>query len=370
MRIAILVRFFPPKWLAGTEIATFNIARHLARRGHQAHVMTSLDEGLSKESLEQGFYVRRISFPRVRFLGTIVFWLKLLLRLWKLKPDLVHSQDISMGVPGFLAKKFLRRPYIVWGRGNEVYFPWLFKKPISKLVLRNADAVIALSEDMKREMQKIWDRDIFVMPNGIDLERFDDLPREEMRVRLQTKADDRLIIFVGRFRPEKAVTYLIEALAVVRQKDQSARLVLVGEGPEEDNLRQLVRHLNLGDCIDFAGQISNEQVPQYMAAADIFVLPSLSEGFPNVVLEAMAVGLPVVASRVGGLPEIIEEGENGFLVEPKMPEQIADRVLLLLRNDGLRIRIARNNRAKAKGYSWEGVVNRLVEVYQDHLVSV
>jgi N-acetyl-alpha-D-glucosaminyl L-malate synthase BshA len=372
MKIAILVPLFPPRWLAGTEIATYNIAQHLAKRGHEVHVITSLDEGLPKESLEQGFYVHRISFPRVGFLGIIVFWLKALLRLQRLKPNLVHSQGVSigMGIPGVLAKKFLRIPSVVYGQGSDIYLPRLFKELVLKLVLRNADAVIALTGDMKGQVQKIWKRDVFVIPNGIDLGRFDKLPRDEMRVKLQAKADDRLIIFVGRFRPEKAVKYLIEALAIVRQKDQSVRLLLVGEGPEEDNLKQLVRQFNLGDCVEFAGQIPNEQVPQYLAAADIFILPSLSEGFPNVVLEAMAVGLPVVASRVGGLPEIIEEGENGFLVEPKKPEQIADRTLLLLGNDQLRIRISRNNRAKAKGYSLEAVVDRLEEIYQNHLVNV
>jgi len=370
MKIAILVILFPPRWLAGTEIATYNIARHLAKRGHQVHVITSLDEGLPIESLEQGFYVHRIRFPRVRILPTVVFWLKALLQLRRLKPDIVHGQNIMMGEGGFLAKKLLKKPYVVYGRGGDIYRPWLFKKLISKLVLRNADAVIALTRGMKTEMQKICSRDIFVVPNGIDLERFDNLPRDEMRGKLQAKADDRLIIFVGRFRPEKGVTYLIEAMAIVSQRDQSARLLLVGEGPEEDDLRQLVEQLNLGDVVNFVGQVSHERVPEYMAASDIFVLPSLSESFGIVNLEAMAAGLPVVASKVGGVPEIIQEGENGFLVEPGNPQQIAERVLLLLRNVKLRERISRNNTEKARGYTWERVVDRLEEIYQNHLANL
>jgi N-acetyl-alpha-D-glucosaminyl L-malate synthase BshA len=368
MKIAILVLMFPPKWLAGEEIATYNIAKYLAKRGHEVHVVTSLDKGLPRESTEQGFYVHRTSWRRVRFLGFIPFWLKILLLVKKIKPDIVHGQDIvGMGVPSFLAKRLLKRPCIIWGRGTDVYLPGLFIRPLSKLILRNANTVIALTEDMKREMQKIWNRDIFVIPNGIDLERFDDLPRDEMRVKLQVKVDERRIIFVGRFRPDKGVTYLIKAMDIVRQRDQSARLMLVGEGPEEDSLRQLVGQLNLGSCINFVGQIPNERVPQYMAAADVFVLPSLYEGFPNVVLEAMASGLPIVASKVGGLPEIVEDGQNGFLVEPKNPEQIADKILLLLRDDELTRRISRNNKEKAKRYSWGSVVAKLEEVYQNHL---
>jgi glycosyltransferase involved in cell wall biosynthesis len=364
MRIAILVPLFPPKWLAGTEIATYNTARHLVKRGHEVHVITSLDRELPKEGVEQGFYVHRVGFPRLRFLGTALFWLKALLRLKRLKPDIVHGQSIAMGVVGFLAKKLLKKPYVVYGRGTEVYLPWLFKKLISRLVLKNAEAAMALTQDMKREMQKSWNRDIWVIPNGIDLERFDNLPRDEMRVKLRAKAGERLILFVGRFRPEKGVKYLVEAMAIVRQNYRSARLLLVGEGPEEDSLRQLARQLDSGDYLEFVGQIQNEEVPQYMAAADIFVLPSLAEGFPVTVLEAMASGLPIVATRAGGLPEIIEDGHNGFLVEPKNLEQIADRLLQLLGNDELRARFSANNRGKAKGYGWERVTASLQEVYQ------
>lgn len=367
MKIAILVLLFPPKWLAGTEIATYNIARHLAKRGHEVHVITLLDEGLPKESLEQYFYIHRIRFPRIKFLGIIILWVKVLLLLKRINPQLVHVQSIAIGIAAFLAKKLLKKPYVVWGRGSEVYLPWLFKNRISRLVLRNADAVIALTEDMKTEMQKICNRDAYVIPNGIDLERFENLSRDEMRGKLQAKAGEKLVISVGRFRPEKGVRYLIEAMEIIRQKGQPVKLLLGGEGPEEENLKQLVEQLNLGSCINFIGQIPNEKVPQYMAAAHVFALSSLSEGFPNVVLEAMASGLPIVASKVGGLPEIIREGQNGFLVEPKNPEQIAERVLLFLNNDELTQRISRNNKQKVKEYSWGSAVSRLERLYQSLL---
>ena len=364
MRIAIVVGQSPPKWLGGTEIATYNIARHLAKRGHEVHVITSLDDGLPGYSMEQGFHVHRIGLLRVRFLGIIMFWLRRVLKVRRLGPDIVHCQSIMMGVVGFLGKKLLHKPYVVWGRGADIYMPWLFKTPILRLVLKNADGVIALTEDMKKEMQKTRAGGISVIANGLDLERFAALRREEMRGKLQTKPDQRLIVFAGGFRPVKGVTYLIEAMNVVREKHRSAMLMLIGKGPEEDTLRHLAERLDLGNCVRFVGQVPNDAVPQYLAAADVLVLPSLSEGFPNVVLEAMAAGLPVVASRVGGLPEIIEEGHNGFLVEPKSPEQIAEKVLLLLGDDELRKRISENNREKAQGYSWERVVDRLEEVYR------
>jgi len=364
MKIAILVPLFPPRWIAGTEIATYSIAKHLAKREYEVHVITSLDKGLTKDSMEEGFYAHRIGFPKVRFLGITIFWLKALFVLKKINPDVVHVQNIGMGIPGFLAKKFLRKPYVVWGQGSEVYFPWLFKKPISKLALKNANAVIALTEDMKEEMQRTCNRDILVIPNGVDLERFENLSRDMMRCQLRARADERLVIFVGRFRLEKGVRYLIEAMETIKQERQSVKLILVGEGPEEAALKLLVGQLDLADCIDFLGQISNEEVPRYMAAADVFALPSLSEGFPIVILEAMASGLPIVATNITGLPEVVHNGENGFLVESKNSIELAEKVLLLLQDNELRGRIAQNNKQRAKDYTWEKVIDRLEQVYQ------
>ena len=367
MKIAILVALFPPEWLAGTEIATYNISKHLAIRGYEVHVITSLDKGLPRESTEQGFYIHRIGWQKVRFLGAISFWLEILATLREIKPDIVHSQDVGMGMPGFLAKKLLKKPHIVWGRGIDVYDPGLLMKPFSKLVLQNADTVIALTKDMKGKIQEICNREIRVIPNGIDLQEFNSTRRNGMQYKRQADTDEKLIIYIGRFRSNKGVNYLIEAMNIIRQKNQCVRLLLGGDGPEEENLKYLTRQLKLGCNIDFLGQIPNKQVPQYMAAAYVFVLPSLNEGFPNVVLEAMASGLPIIASKVGGLPEIIKEGENGFLVEPRNPGQIAEKVLLLLQNTELRKIISTNNKEKAKVYSWESVIDSLEEVYQSYL---
>jgi len=270
----------------------------------------------------------------------------------------------KMVMPGFLAKKLLRKPYLVWCRGSGVYLPWRFKRAGLGLALRNADAVIALTKDMKREIQKICNREIIVIPNGIDLERFQNLSREEARNKLQIKADDKIIIFVGSLRPVKGVKYLIKAMKIVRQKEPNARLILIGNGEEKQDLVKLTGDLNLGNLITFVGKIPNEKVPEYMAASNVFVLPSLSEGFPLVSLEAMACGLPIVVSRVCGLPEIVEDGKNGFLVESGNPEQIAEKVLLLLEDDELRERMSRNNKEKVKDYTWEGVIGRLERIYE------
>jgi N-acetyl-alpha-D-glucosaminyl L-malate synthase BshA len=363
VKIVIVVLFFPPKWLAGTEIATYNIAKYLAKKGHEVHVITSLDKGLPKESFKDGFYVHRIKFLKIKFLGIAIFWLQALLLLKRLNPDIVHGQDMGMAIVGFLSKCILKKPYVTYGRGTDIYFPKPFKKSISKLILKNADAAIALTNDMKRKMQETYSKDVFVIPNGIEPERFYRTQGDEIRVKLEIKVNQKLILFVGRLHPVKGVKYLIKAMDIVRQKN-NAKLILVGKGPEENSLKTLVKQMHLEDYVKFIGQVPNEQIPSLYAAADILVLPSLSEGFPVTVLEAMASGLPIIATRVGGLPEVIEEGRNGFLVEPKNPKQIAEKILLLLENNKLRENISKNNIRKAMSYSWQNVVQQLENVYR------
>ena len=358
MKIAIIVGAFPPKWLAGTEIATYNLADHLARRGHEVHVITSHDAGLPEFSEENGFSVHRIAWPKIRFLGIVTFWAKVCLKIQTIKPDVFHAQSLLCGIPAVVAKKSLKIPYVVWGQGSDIYLPDRFTQMTSKSILQNADAVLALTEDMKQKMREICDRDISVVPNGIDLKRFEISSGEKKEGSAKT------IIFVGRLHPVKGVQYLIEAMAIVHQQMPDVKLVIVGDGVERARLEELAEKLNLNGCIQFAGQVPQESIPRLMHQADVFALSSLSESFGIVNLEAMAAGLPIVATNVGGIPDIVEEGVNGFLINAKNPEEIAERVLILLQNDEMREEISANNREKAELYTWDKVTTKVEKEYQ------
>ena len=357
MKVVILVSFFPPEALAGTEIATYNIARHLAEKGYEIHIITSLNSELPQYNFEQGFFVHRISYRNIRFLGLPSYWLKIFLKVKKINPDVVHSQDVIMGIPGLIIKKLMRKPYLVWARGQDIYQPEPLFKYIFKVVIMNADFVVALTKNMMDVIQKNYDRrDVIVISNGIDLEKFRNIPKI-------IKRENKCVIYVGRFRSVKGLTYLIQAMKIINNHDSSIRLVLIGKGPEEAKLKNLVKELNLDEYIEFKGQIPNENIPGYLADSDVFVLPSLSEGFPNVVLEAMASGLPIVATRVTGLSEIILDGINGLLVEPGNSKEIARKILFILSNDDFREKIIENNKLKALDYSWENVITILEKIY-------
>lgn len=358
MKIAILVGLFPPKWLAGTEIATYNLADHLARRGHEVHVITSHDAGLPKLSEENGFSVHRIAWPNIRFIGIVTFWVKICLKIRTIKPDVFHAQSLLCGIPAVAAKKFLKIPFVVWGQGSDIYLPGRFTRMTSKPILQNADAVLALTEDMKQKMREICDRDISVVPNGIDLERF------KISSGGKKEGNAKTIIFVGRLHPVKGVQYLIEAMAIVHQQMPDVKLVIVGDGMERARLEEFAEKLNLNGCIQFAGQVPQESIPRFMHQADVFVLSSLSESFGIVNLEAMAAGLPIVATNVGGIPDIVEEGVNGYLVNAKNPDEIAERVLIFLQNDEMREEISANNREKAEMFTWSRVAEKVEKEYQ------
>lgn len=363
MKIAILVNLFPPKWLAGTEIATYTLADHLAWRGHEVHVITSHDAGLPELSQENGFCIHRIAWPKIRFIGTVIFWTRICLEIQTIKPDVFHAQSLSCGIPAVIAKKLLKAPCVVWGRGSDIYLPGRFTMMTSKLILQNADAVLALTEDMKQKMWEICDKDISVVSNGVDLERFKTSSGD------QREGNAKTIIFVGRLHPVKGVQYLIEAMAIVHQEMPDAKLVIVGDGDERSRLEELVEKLNLSDCIQFAGRMPQENIPRLMCQADIFALSSLSEGLPVALLEVMAARLPIVATNVGGIPDIVEEGVNGYLVNAKNPNEIADRILILLRSDEVRNKISINNREKAKLYTWDKIIGMVEKVYLNVLIT-
>jgi glycosyltransferase involved in cell wall biosynthesis len=358
MRIVIIISLFPPKWLGGMEIATYNIAEHLAKKGHEIHVITQYDEGLQVFSQENGFYIHRIAFSRVRIVGVLLLWLRFFLTVRKIKPDIIHAQSFMAGIPACVIGNLLRIPYIVWGRGSDVYLMDFYVKNSSKFILKNANAIIALTDHMRKKLNSIHSRDIYIVPNGISLEQF-----KEISPDLTNEARTKKILFVGRFHPVKGVKYLIMAMEKVHEEIPDARLILVGDGKERDMLEKLAENHGIRESIDFIGEVPHKKIAGFMNNADVFVLPSISESFGMVNLEAMACGLPIVASRVGGIPNVIKDEVHGYLVEAKKPDEIAEKLLLLLQNTQLRMKISQRNKEDVKAYAWDNIANSLEKIY-------
>jgi len=371
MKIVIVVFLFVPVKVAGTEMATYNIAKRL--NNHEVIVITSLDKGLPSESIMDGFKVCRIYRPGKNnkigvLLSAPLFWISIFFKLWKLKPDLVHFQGLSTGIIGIFSKKLLKIPYIVWVRGSDLYLPNPIMKLLHKTIFENASAIIVLTEHMKKTIKKIKDKEVYVIPNGVDLSKFTVTEnKNNIRRELDMPLNKTILITVGRLYPVKGVEYLIKSINLLKETNNNFKLLIIGDGAERNNLEKLSEELNNKDYIEFRGKIPNEEIPLYLRASDIFILPSLSEGFPNALLEAMASGLPVVATKIRGLNEIVEDGVNGFLVNPRSPEEIANKINHIIHNNVLSERFSQNNKIKAKKYEWEIIIKKLNDIYERSL---
>lgn len=364
MKIVILTWEYLPHKVGGTEIATSKIAQQLSRRGHEITVLTTGGKDLPAVTSENGASIFRTKAFNFKALKYLWFGFKAIKLARKLEPDIIHAQAIWTGLPALVISTIIKKPYVVWGQGSDIYYPRYFKGFLSRAILKHADAVIALTDDMKNEILNTCEREIAVIGNGIDPERFEGLSKIRTRMQLKIGENAKVVIFVGSLVPVKGIQYLIEAINLVKRNITSIRLLIVGDGPERCKLEILVYKLNLNKHVTFYGRIDNQIVPEYLIASDVFALPSLSEGFPVAIVEAMATGLPVISTKVRGLPELVKEGINGFLVEPANPKDLADKVGYILTNKSIQLAIKNNNYAWANMNTWGKVVDKLEYIYE------
>jgi len=231
--------------------------------------------------------------------------------------------------------------------------------------LKKCSAVIA-SGDALNQLKKIVSKNVFNIPQGVQSNTFK-LIANKVREKYKLE-DNKLLLFVGRFVPLKNLDFLMTAFKELVKERKNSTLLLVGEGPLEKHVQAWVRKLKLEEHVIFTGRVENEKLPQYYSAADIFVMISTYENFSNAILEAMSCGLPIVATKVGGIPMQVKDGENGFLVESANIKQFKEAIITLLDNDSLAIEMGRRNRELVKKkYSWSKSAKKLKEIYESIL---
>lgn len=228
----------------------------------------------------------------------------------------------------------------------------------------NYKKIIAVSESLKQELMKYYgvpDEDIVVIHNGVNFEDFEPDPetRFEMRRQYDVKERDIILLWVGHYFGRKGLEYAIRALPMVHK---DVKLFVVG-GDNPSRYRQLAHELDVTHRVVFLGRSTN--VKQWYAASDIFTFPTTYEAFGNVVLEAMATGIPVITSRIAGVAEVMRDGYDGLLLDdPTDAGEIAQKINLLYEDQRLRETIGSNARKTAEDYSWDKVAMRTLEVYK------
>ena len=231
-----------------------------------------------------------------------------------------------------------------------------------KREIEKCSAVISSGDTVNR-VKNMGINNVFDISPGVDSDTFKPTAnkvREKYKIQYS-----KLLLFVGRFAPLKNLGFLITAFKELVKERKNVKLLLLGEGPLEKQTRTWVRKLKVEEHVIFMGRLKNEQLPQYYSAADIFVMSSAYENFSNAILEAMSCELPIVATKVGGIPMQVKDGENGFLVKSDNIKQFKKAVITLLDNNSLAIEMGKRNRELVKRkYSWSTSAQKLKEVYE------
>jgi N-acetyl-alpha-D-glucosaminyl L-malate synthase BshA len=366
--------------VGGSGIVATELAKSLARRGHQVHLI-STEPPFRLGDYEAGLAFHRVHTPTYPLFREPQYMLSLANKIVQLSRefalDIVHAHyAIPHATAAYLAKQILleapdvKVPKIITTlHGTDITL--LGGDPsYSEAVafsIEQSDGVTAVSESLKGETYASLPlrRDIRVIPNFLDCGVYKRREIPDLRQRLcPPDKYDRLVIHLSNFRPVKRVEAAIDVFRRIRQRVR-AKFLLVGEGPELSRAMRMAHELNLGCDVEALGE--QEHVIPLLSVSDLFLLPSATESFGLAGLEAMACGVPVIASRVGGLPEVIEHGVTGFLHPPDDLQGMADSGIALLTNPDLHATFAKASRDRAEEFF---CAKRVVPQYEAYYQEV
>lgn len=284
---------------------------------------------------------------------------------YQLRFNLIHSHFMLESVIGAKIKEEFSKPLIITAHGGDIYdlpFKNEWYLNLSKYVVNNVDHVIAVSKFISNKIQKLGcpSEKISIIPNGFSEKQFLPKDTQQTRTELGLPEDKKILLSVGNLIPIKGHKYLIKAMCMVIKERPDVLLLIIGEGHLKELLKKRIKQLDLKENIQLLGRKEHYAIPNWMNASDVLVLPSLGEGFPTVIPEAMACGKPVIASRVGGIPEIIQNDKLGRLIEPRNYSDLAHAISNALTLEWNSKYISNY----ANRYSWSFLSHKILEVYK------
>ncbi|MBC8508581.1 MAG: glycosyltransferase family 4 protein [Anaerolineales bacterium] len=357
----------------GAGNASANIARELANLGQEVTVLTVHYGDLPRYTSQDGVHVVRIKALRRRLdrssaLEQIIFMvassISTIASLRKWQPDVIIAFfGVPCGAAAWCANIFSGVPYFVSLRGGDVpgFRPYdfaLYHKlvaPLLRLIWRRSSGLVANSSGLKNLAQAFdSDAPITIIPNGVDLQRYSLSKRDWEPARL---------LFVGRLVYQKGIDILLAALEGL--KSHPWELSLVGDGPEREALQSLVQEYGISDRVHFKCWLDGDDLMGQLQEANLFVFPSRHEGMPNAVLEAMACGLPIIASQIAGNEELVTDGENGLLFSPEDANALREALVDLLENPFRREQMGAASRRNVEAkYSWSRVAKQYLALIE------
>ena len=371
MRMLFISYELPPLGGGGGR-AALQIARRLARRGHSVAILSSLFPGLPERERSDGVAIDRLRVRRKKMdectpIELASFMLRSIPAARRLADEMKPSVVCAFfGIPGGPAAWRLRRrrgiPYVLSLRGSDVPRPELaahqrlhaLTRPLLRRMYRDAAGLIAVSDSLRRAALAVLPgARIEVIPNGVDTEQF------KPPAGRSGPADRPELLFVGRLREFKGVQDAIAALpALERALGRPARLTIIGDGPSRAALEAqaaALRAMGSNSEVRFLGWLDPAGLPAAYESASLLLLPSYVEGHSNVILEALAAGLPCVASDVPGIRETVTDGREGFLIPPRDPDALARAAARALADAETWRSMSRNARARAAEFSWDKI---------------
>jgi len=385
MNILQLCIRFPPG-PGGAENHVYHISRELIERGHNLQVFTSdLYTEVPFVRIENaqpsynGIPVRRFRSYSLGGEMHYVFIPSMLGALLKEKPDIIHTHSYGyfQTTAGAFTKKLKNTPLVItlhfhpswsmWGGNKRKNLRKFYDRIFGRSAIHAPDMIICHTENEKKLLSSfsLPDEKIRIIPAGVDFNRFETIPSPKI-FRKAYGIQDRIVLYVGRLASNKGLAYLIDAMPKIISQFKDTSLVLIGEDEgQRKSLENRVKKLGIKDKVIFTGHIKSDEVLRSAySACEVFVLPSEYEAFGIVLLEAMACEKPCVATSVGGVPEVIEDGETGLLVNYAKSDELASTIIALLNDEERRIKMGKAGRIRVKEkYTWPKIVNQLEEIY-------
>lgn len=365
MRCLIFSAFYEP-FVSGAERMVVETVRRLAGRFSFTVVTARLDGNLPRRETRLIEGSTR-SYEIVR-LGVGAKWDKflypLLAPLWALRHphDLVHAvMESYAGIALWRYRAFGgRKPTILTLQSGDLDMPEKNRK-IPRFVWRNIHAsptvVVGISTALTKRAEKLGAERTLTIPNGVDFDRLAAVPRGE---RIPHR-----VVTVARLSPEKGISFLIDAIKIARHSVEDAELVIVGGGALEAELKAYAEERSLQDVVRFLGALPNAEAMAEVAKGGVFVLPSLGEGLGIVLLEAQALGVPVIGTEVGGIPDVVEHEKTGLLVPPSDAKAIAAAIVRVLTEPGLGDRLAAGAQDRLAKFDWDHIAERYDALYRE-----
>ncbi len=378
MRILAINHEFPPLGGGGAN-ANYYIARELARQDHEVTVITSHARGLERREVVDGVEIIRLRCLRrnlshstlpeatcwmLRALPSAVAWAR------ANRPDIVQAFfALPNGPVAWAAARAAGCPFVVRLGGGDVpendptRYPMIHRilMPFTRRVVRAAQAVIVNSNGLEARAREVFPGvQLEVIPNGVDLEEFS--PPAQRRANGSVR-----LLCVARLIERKGLQHLLPALGTLRRDGYRFELRIVGDGPMRPQLERMVKEEGLAERVRIDGAVPHEELAEVYREADVFVLPSLAEGMPNVVLEALSSGLPVVGTRVAGMRELVREGENGWLVSAGDTEELRRALAVVLKSVVLTAEMGRASRRLAREMGWSHIARSYADIWEQIL---